>query len=182
MQAKYDVDSIGHFGLAIKNYCHFTSPIRRYPDLQIHRIIHDDIRNRLDSKKISEYVNSLDQVALHSSYRERVAVSTQRSVFKYKIIELMSSKIGEKFTGTISGITSWGMYVELDNMCEGLIRLADIKGDYFEFDETYIILVGEKTGKKYVYGDKVNVIIKDINLKARTIDFILDTHGQEDNS
>ena len=172
-RARYDTVCIGHFGLAAKYYTHFTSPIRRYPDLQIHRIIKENIRNGLSSRRIEHYRNILDDVALQSSKMERRAEEAERETVKYKKCEYMLNHIGEEFDGIISGVTSFGIFVELENTVEGFIRMSDLEGDYFEYNEAGYELVGEFTKKKFVLGQKVRVKVYDIDRLAKRIDFKL---------
>ena len=148
-QAKYTVDCTGHFGLAAKYYCHFTSPIRRYPDLQIHRIIKDRLRNRMTEKRKEHDEKILPEVAKQSSERERRAEEAERETIKLKKAQLMSEHIGETFTGVISSVTGWGMYVELPNTVEGMVHITSLTDDYYRFVEETYELMGEATGKQY---------------------------------
>ncbi len=179
-QAKYSVSCEGHFGLAMKYYCHFTSPIRRYPDLQIHRIIKENIRGKLVSGRISHYNKILPEVADRSSQLERRADDSEREVEKLKKAEYMEQFIGESFDGIISGLSSWGMYVELPNTVEGMIRVADIPGDYYYFDEERYSMVGERTGKMYKFGSKIRVTVASVDKLLKTIDFVI--AEEEDNT
>lgn len=172
-QAKYTTACTGHFGLAAKYYCHFTSPIRRYPDLQIHRIIKDSIRGRLKPEKVAWYAEHLDGVAAQSSITERRAQEAERETDKMKMAEYMSYHLEEVFTGRISGVTAWGIFVELPNTVEGLVRLADMIDDYYRFDEEQYQIVGEHSGRAYRLGDPVRVRVKGADAAARTIDFSL---------
>ncbi len=176
-QAKYSVSCEGHFGLAMKYYCHFTSPIRRYPDLQIHRIIKENIRGKLVSGRISHYNKILPEVADMSSQLERRADDSEREVEKLKKAEYMEQFIGESFDGIISGLSSWGMYVELPNTVEGMIRVADIPGDYYYFDEEHYSMVGERTGKMYKFGSKIRVTVASVDKLLKTIDFVIAEEG-----
>lgn len=171
-QAKYATECEGHFGLACDYYTHFTSPIRRYPDLQIHRIIKDDLRGRLDAKKISHYEEILPAVATSTSKSERKADETERETIKLKKAQYMEKHINEIFEGVISGVTNWGIYVELENTVEGLVHVSTLKG-FYRFDEAHYELVGEDTGITYRLGEKVKVMVKDIDLSLRTVDFII---------
>ena len=170
-QAKYTTVSTGHFGLATNYYCHFTSPIRRYPDLQIHRIIKDNLRGRMDAKKIAHYEKILDDVASHSSKTERRAEEAERETDKLKKVEYMSERIGECFEGVISGVTEWGFYVELPNTIEGLVHVTSLKDDYYHYDERSYELVGETTNHRYKLGQKVKVMVEATDKLLRTIDF-----------
>ena len=183
-QAKYTTGCEGHFGLAMKYYCHFTSPIRRYPDLQIHRIIKENLHGALTDKRISHYEQILPEVTAEASRLERRADDAEREVEKMKKAEYMEQFIGETFDGVISGVTSWGMYVELPNTIEGMVRVADIPGDYYYFEEERYQMVGEKTGKIYKLGQKVRVTVSAVDKLLRTIDFELNEedeneHGEE---
>lgn len=170
-QARYATVSTGHFGLATKYYCHFTSPIRRYPDLQIHRIIKDNLRARMNEKKIKHYESILNEVASHSSEMERRADEAERETEKMKKVEYMQERTGEKFDGVISGITGWGLYVELPNTIEGLIHISALKDDYYYYDEDAYELVGEHTNKRYKLGEKIRVRVTGTDKIQRTIDF-----------
>ena len=173
-QARYEPTCDGHFGLAAKYYCHFTSPIRRYPDLQIHRIIHDCIRGRMTPERIQHYNDILEEVARQSSVTERRATECERETEKLKKAEYMYERIGQEFEGKISSVTSWGMYVELPNTIEGLVRAADMTDDYYSFDETKQAMVGRLSGKIYRLGDTVTVYVKDADLRMHTVDFSLE--------
>lgn len=179
-QAKYTVECTPHFGLACDYYCHFTSPIRRYPDLQIHRIIKDWIRGRLSSKKVEHYEEILSQVASQSSRLERRAEEAERETNKLKKVQYMEQHLGETFEGVISSITQWGMYVELPNTIEGMVHVSKIPGDYFLYDEQSYEMVGRDTGIKYKLGQKVQVQVEQTDRFLRTIDFIL-VEGEEEN-
>ncbi|MDD2971881.1 MAG: ribonuclease R [Lachnospiraceae bacterium] len=178
-QAKYTIESTGHFGLACEYYCHFTSPIRRYPDLQIHRIIKDSLRNRMNANRIEKYKGKLPEVAKHSSEMERRADEAERETDKLKKVEFMEDKIDEIYEGVISGITNWGIYVELPNTIEGMIRVADLPGDYFTYDENAYEMVGQGTGKTYKLGQKITVQVHATDKIARTIDFVVPDEEKE---
>lgn len=171
-QAKYSTACTGHFGLAAKYYTHFTSPIRRYPDLQIHRIIKENLRGRLDDKRTAHYDRILPEVTVQCSSMERRAEEAERETDKLKKCEYMSKRIGEEFDGVISGITNWGLYVELPNTVEGLIHVNELHGDYYVFDEERIELVGEMTKITYKLGQKIRVQVTGTDKLAKTIDFI----------
>jgi ribonuclease R len=171
-QAKYTVSNTGHFGLAAKYYTHFTSPIRRYPDLQIHRIIKENLRSGLAGKRISHYDKILQQVAVQSSAMERRADEAERETIKLKKCEYMSRHIGEEFDGVISGVTNWGLYVELSNTVEGLIHVNQLQDDYYHFDEEHYELVGEMTRKTFKLGQPIRVMVLGADKLLRTIDFI----------
>ena len=179
-QAKYTVDCTGHFGLACDYYCHFTSPIRRYPDLQIHRIIKDWIRGRMKSKKIEHYEEILTQVASQSSRLERRAEEAERETNKLKKVEYMERHIGEVFTGVVSGVTQWGIYVELPNTVEGMVHVSKLPGDYFLYDEQAYEMVGRDTGIKYKLGQTVKVSVENTDKFLRTIDFLIADEDAEE--
>lgn len=172
-QAKYTIDSSGHFGLACQYYCHFTSPIRRYPDLQIHRIIKEQIRGRLKENRLEHYDAILPEVAKHSSEMERRAEEAERETDKLKKVEYMSERIGEIYEGVISSITAWGVYVELPNTIEGMIHVSMLPGDYFYYDEQAYEMVGQATNKRYKLGEKITVRVNDTDKLSRTIDFVI---------
>ena len=173
-QAKYTTECSGHFGLAAKYYCHFTSPIRRYPDLQIHRIIKDNLRGRLMREGRTEhYAEILDEVARQSSVCERRADEAERESDKLKKAEYMSYHLGEEFEGIISGVTGWGLYVELPNTVEGLVHVNTLRDDYYIFDQETYELRGEMTKKVYKLGDKVRVRVADADKVLKTVDFEL---------
>lgn len=171
-QAKYTTTCDGHFGLSTKYYCHFTSPIRRYPDLQIHRIIKENLRGGLREKRITHYERILPEIAKQSSLSERRADEAEREVEKLKKVEYMSQFIGEEFEGVISGVTAWGMYVELPNTVEGMVRLADLHDDFYIYDEEHYMLVGEHTKHTYKLGEKITVQVADTDKLLKTIDFL----------
>ncbi len=172
-QARYETQCKGHFGLAAKYYCHFTSPIRRYPDLQIHRIIRDTLRGRMKPEKLEHYAEILDDVAVQCSNTERRADEVERETEKLKKAQYMQAHIGEEFEGIISSVTGWGLYVELPNTVEGLVRIAEIRDDYYTYDEENHTLQGKLSGKLYRLGDTVRVKMSAADLRARTIDFEL---------
>ena len=173
-QAKYTTECSGHFGLAAKYYCHFTSPIRRYPDLQIHRIIKDNLRGRLMREGRTEhYAEILDEVARQSSVCERRADEAERESDKLKKAEYMSYHLGEEFEGIISGVTGWGLYIELPNTVEGLVHVNTLRDDYYVFDQESYELRGDMTKKVYKLGDKVRVRVADADKMLKTVDFEL---------
>ena len=180
-QAKYTTECSGHFGLAAKYYCHFTSPIRRYPDLQIHRIIKDNLRGRLMREGRTEhYAEILDEVARQSSVCERRADEAERESDKLKKAEYMSYHLGEEFEGIISGVTGWGLYVELPNTVEGLVHVNTLRDDYYIFDQETYELRGEMTKKVYKLGDKVRVRVADADKMLKTVDFELVSDIRDD--
>ena len=170
-QAKYTTINTGHFGLATNYYCHFTSPIRRYPDLQIHRIIKDNLRGRMNAGKIDHYEKILPEVAKHSSEMERRADEAERETDKLKKVEYMEERIGQVFEGVISGVTEWGFYVELPNTIEGLVHVTTLTDDYYHYQEATYEMVGEATNHRYKLGQKVKVMVMGTDRLLRTIDF-----------
>ena len=170
-RAQYATDCSGHFGLAAPYYCHFTSPIRRYPDLQIHRIIKENLRGRLTAERVEHYEAILSEVAKHSSETERRADEAERETVKLKKVDYMERHIGEEYDGVISGITAYGLYVELANTVEGLVHVNSLEGDFYEFDENASKLRGVRTGLAYRLGEKVRVRVKGTDRLCRTIDF-----------
>lgn len=173
-QARYTTECSGHFGLAARYYCHFTSPIRRYPDLQIHRIIRDNIRGRLQREgKTEHYREILEQVAEQSSVCERRAQEAERESDRLKKAEYMSYHLGEAFEGIISGVTSYGFYVELSNTVEGLVHVTTLSDDYYAFDEENYELRGEMSKKIYHLGQKIRVRVADADAMTRTVDFVV---------
>ena len=170
-QAKYSTTCSGHFGLATKYYCHFTSPIRRYPDLQIHRIIKENLRGGITEKRIKHYQGILPMISEQSSATERRADEAERETDKIKKVEYMEQHLGEEFEVVVSGITNWGMYVELPNTVEGMIRITDILDDYYYYDEEKYELVGEATKRTFQLGQHVRVVVKKTDRLLRQIDF-----------
>jgi len=172
-QARYTTDCSGHFGLAAKYYCHFTSPIRRYPDLQIHRIIKDCLRGRMNERKLRHYNSILPEVAKSSSELERRAEEAERETDKLKKAEYMLKYIGETFEGVISGMNSYGIFVELPNTVEGMVNVASMKDDYYTYNERSFELIGERKNKHYKLGQRVKVQIAGADILRRTVDFEL---------
>lgn len=172
-QAKYTVACTGHFGLASQYYCHFTSPIRRYPDLQIHRIIKEQLRGKLSEERIKHYAERLPEVAEHSSKMERRAEEAERETDKLKKAEYMEERIGEIYEGVIAGITQWGIYVELPNTVEGLLHVSTLPGDYFYYDEDAYEMVGKESGIVYKLGQRITVQVGSVDRFARTVDFMI---------
>ena len=170
-QAKYSPENTGHFGLAAKYYTHFTSPIRRYPDLQIHRIIKDDLRGRMREERIAHYEKILPEVAQQSCVTERRAEEAERETVKLKKVEYMKERIGEEFDGVISGITRWGAYVELENTIEGLVHVTNMYDDHYEYFEEQYELIGAHTRNIYKLGQPVRVRVLGVHRLQRTIDF-----------
>lgn len=170
-RARYTTECNGHFGLAVQYYTHFTSPIRRYPDLQIHRIISEIAEGRFDARREDHYINILNDVATQTSSTERRADEAERETDKLKKAEFMKGHIGEFWHGVISGITNFGIFVELPNTCEGMIRLQTMD-DYYILDEKNNMLVGEMSGQTYSLGDKIDIYVDHVDLAQRTVDFL----------
>jgi ribonuclease R len=170
-QARYTTACSGHFGLAADYYCHFTSPIRRYPDLQIHRIIKENLRGRMNEKRREHYEEILPEVAKQSSKMERRAEEAERETIKQKKAEYMEQFVGEEFEGVISGVTEWGFFVELPNTVEGLVRVTELRDDFYQFYEDTYELVGEATGRRYKLGQKIAVRLIAADRLMRTVDF-----------
>lgn len=171
MQARYTAENGGHFGLAAKYYCHFTSPIRRYPDLEIHRMIKKMLHGELDEKASVYYRRKMPDWAKHCSKQERVAEDAERDTDALKKVEFMEDKVGQIYEGIISGVTNWGIYVELPNTIEGMVALSQMDDDYYEFDEKKMLVFGKRTKKSYRLGDKVVVSVAKVDRMMRTIDF-----------
>ncbi len=171
--ARYESENDGHFGIASKYYCHFTSPIRRYPDLFIHRIISKYLENNyeLSEKQKEKYEKQAEQYAKTSSDREKIATKVERDSIDIKMAEYMKDRIGEEYEGMVSSVTSFGIFVELDNTVEGLIRFENLGDEYFEYDEEHKQLTGEKTGITYKIGDRVKIKVINANKETRQIDF-----------
>ncbi|MBM7571037.1 ribonuclease R [Aquibacillus albus] len=171
-QAKYDPNSIGHFGLATDFYTHFTSPIRRYPDLIVHRLIRTYLVNKqLDEKTQQHWKEKMPDIARHSSEKERAAVDAERETDDLKKAEYMQDKIGEEFDGVISSVTNFGLFVELPNTVEGLVHVSYLTDDYYYFDERSYAMIGERTGNIFRIGDATTVKVANVNLEERVIDF-----------
>lgn len=173
-QARYAPDCAGHFGLASRYYCHFTSPIRRYPDLQIHRIIKQYLREKLDEDKREHYLEILDAVASRCCVTERRANEAERECEKLKKAQYMEEHVGESFLGVVSGVTSFGIYVELENTVEGLVSVSDLPGDYYKYEESGYRLVGERTGRCFSLGQRLTVVVKRANKYLKYVDFALE--------
>ena len=172
-RAEYTPECKGHFGLSAKYYCHFTSPIRRYPDLQIHRIIKENIHGKLNEKYIRHYNTILPDITKNCSINERRADDAERDTEKLKKVEYMRSYIGEEFEGVISSVTGWGMYVELPNTIEGMVHVSNMEDDHYIYDEPTYSLVGEHTKKTYKLGQSVKVRVVHTDKMTKTIDFVL---------
>lgn len=172
-QAKYSPDCSEHFGLAAKYYTHFTSPIRRYPDLQIHRIIKENLNSGISDRRLKHYENILEEVCKQSSQMERRADEVERETNKYKKCEYMLKFLGDEFSGVISGVNAHGIYVELENTIEGMVRLSDLRDDYYEYIEKEYAVVGAASGKTYKLGQRVEVCVERVDKLTKTIDFIM---------
>ncbi len=173
-KAIYSPQNIGHFGLALQYYCHFTSPIRRYPDLLIHRIIKEVLtQGYLSQQRMEKLQEGLYHIAEHSSLQERRAMEAERDSVDLKKMEFMQDKIGQVFEGIINGVTNYGLYVELPNTVEGLVHVENLKDDYYHFNESQVCLIGESTRKVYRFGEQVRVIVDRVNLDERQLDFVL---------
>lgn len=179
-QARYSPICSGHFGLAANYYCHFTSPIRRYPDLQIHRIIKENLRGRFNEARRTHYEAILPEVAKHTSEMERRADEAERETIKQKKVEYMEGHIGEVFSGVISGVTEWGFFVELANTVEGLVRVTSLTDDFYEYYEDSYELVGQATNRRYKLGQRIRVRVEQADRLMRTIDFSIATEGDTD--
>ena len=177
-QARYTPENTGHFGLAANYYTHFTSPIRRYPDLQIHRIIKDNLRGRMNEDKMAHYHSILPDVTKHASEMERRADEAERETIKLKKVEYMQQHLGEVFEGVISSITKWGMYVELENTIEGLVHVANMTDDHYDYYESRYEMVGARRGKVYKLGQKILVRVAAADKLMRTIDFEIVKEGE----
>lgn len=177
-QARYSADNAGHFGLAAKFYTHFTSPIRRYPDLIVHRLLSELLpTGKISTARTEQLKKVLPEIALNASTRERVAADAERDTVDMKKIEYMAQFVNAEFTGVISGVTAFGLFVELDNGVEGLVHVSSMANDYYEYAENQYALIGQRTNKVYRIGDQVTVILMRADIKERIIDFILKDNG-----
>jgi ribonuclease R len=174
-KAKYSTDVKGHFGLAFNHYTHFTSPIRRYPDMMVHRMLQHYLD---DGKHLNK--NEYEDKCEHSSEREKRAADAERASIKYKQVEFMAAAEKKPFEGLISGVTEWGIYVEIiETKCEGMIRMSDMTDDFYEFDEKNYRLVGRRKRKVYTLGDKINVLVKKTDIDKRLIDLVFADRSEE---
>ncbi|PJI07628.1 MULTISPECIES: ribonuclease R [Clostridium] len=179
-QARYSPECSGHFGLAARYYCHFTSPIRRYPDLMIHRVIKEYINGQMDEKRSKKLIGTVDYAAIQSSQMERVAQEAEREVDSLKKAEYMADRIGEEYDGIISSVTNFGIFVQLPNTIEGLVHISELTDDYYVYDEKYLSLVGERTKKIYKLGDEVRIRVEKVDLDSHEIYFKLTDSSDED--
>lgn len=182
MKAKYSPECVGHFGLASKYYCHFTSPIRRYPDLMIHRIIKEVINGGLSEKRTERLKKEVEIASKQSSDMERVAMEAEREVDDLKKAEYMNERIGQEFEGIISSVTNFGLFVELPNTVEGLVHMSSLDDDYYVFDERHLTLVGERTKKMYKLGEAVKIVVSKVDLASHEVyfDILKDAEEEED--
>ena len=172
-KAKYTTNSVGHFGLAFEHYTHFTSPIRRYPDVMVHRLL----QHYLEGGK-SECAESIEKLCLHSTEREKRAADAERASIKFKQVEFMQSRLGEDFEGVVSGVTEWGLFVEItETKCEGLIRITDLEDDFYDFDQKQLVIVGRNNKRRFTLGDKVFVKVVKTDIDRRTMDLLLEEEG-----
>lgn len=180
MRARYSPECVGHFGLAARYYCHFTSPIRRYPDLVIHRIIKEVLHNgKLPEKRVVQLAAFVDHASSRSSEREQLATEAERAVDSIKKAEFMADKIGQEFDGIVSGVIAYGFFVELPNTVEGMVHVSALDDDYYDFDREAYALVGRRTKKRYRLGDPVKVKVEKVNTEEHLVNFVLagDTQG-----
>ncbi|MEN6315870.1 MAG: ribonuclease R [Clostridiaceae bacterium] len=173
-KARYSHQNLGHFGLAAKFYCHFTSPIRRYPDLIIHRLMKEELKESLSDKREEELTLKLPEIARQCSERERAADEAERETEDLKKVEFMKDHVGEVFDGIISNVTSFGMFVELENTIEGLVKVSNMEDDYYIFDSAHYCLTGERTKKNYRIGDMIRVRLSRADVAARQLDFMIE--------
>ncbi len=170
-KAEYKPENLGHFGLAFKYYCHFTSPIRRYPDFTIHRIIKDTISGKIGRQDLKVLRDETKETSVQSSLMERRAMEAERAVEDMKKCEFMKDRIGETFIGLVSGVTNGAIFVELDNTVEGVLPLANLKDDYYMYIEKMFCVVGERTRKKISLGDEMKVTIRNVDVRTSRIEF-----------
>ena len=172
-KATYETECSGHFGLALKYYCHFTSPIRRYPDLMIHRVIKTILKGKLDEKGIKKFIEKCAAAAEHSSATERKAIEIEREAERLKMAEYMLERVGIEYDGIISGVTGFGIYVQLDNCVEGMVRYETMRDDYYDYEPEKYRAIGERTHKTYTLGDRVRIKVDSVYIREREINFIM---------
>lgn len=172
-QARYQSENTGHFGLAADEYTHFTSPIRRYPDLWVHRVLTTYLEGRLDEQTLSRWRSKVSVVGEVSSLREREAMDAERDSVALKEAQFMADKLGEQYDAVISGVTNFGLFVELPNLIEGLVRLEDLPSDYWVFDPVRYRLKGQRTGREYQLGQTVRAEVIRVDVAMKRIDFRL---------
>ena len=167
-KAYYSTNNFGHYGLAFSDYSHFTSPIRRYPDLMVHRLLHSYLNGKQPGNKVK-----LEQDCEHCSNQEKNASRAERDSIKYKQVEFLVDKVNHEFEGLITGVSKWGIYVEIiENKCEGMVSLKDMEGDYYHLDEENYCVVGHRTRKVFKMGDKVKIRVKSVNLSKKQLDYV----------
>ncbi|NLB80740.1 MAG: ribonuclease R [Clostridiaceae bacterium] len=171
-KARYSDENLGHFGLASEYYCHFTAPIRRYPDVIVHRILHEWLQGKLDKKQVARFKKTVKEAATQSSETEIFAVETEREYTGYKLCEYMEGQIGQTFNGYISSVTSFGFFVQLPSTIEGLVGMSNLDDDYYVYDQATLTLTGRHTGNKYVMGQHITVQLIKVSTELRQIDFI----------
>jgi ribonuclease R len=178
-KAVYQTDNLGHYGLSFDYYTHFTSPIRRYPDMMVHRLL---FRYLNDTEDQGPDKGKLEQYCKHSSDMEKRAAEAERASTRYKMAEYLSERVGEQFDGVITGVTEWGIYVEIKaNKCEGMVRLKDMSDDFYYFDEKKYCVIGRRKNKMYRLGDDVEIIVNKVDLPTRQIDFLMvETEGDNE--
>ena len=170
-QARYSENNEGHFGLAAENYTHFTSPIRRYPDLLVHRLIREIGEGKTPANILQKWEDKIPEIAEHSSHRERRAVDAEREVEKMKKAEFMEEHVGEEYEGIIASVTRFGMFIELENTIEGLVHISTLKGDYFNYQERMLALIGERSGLTFKIGQPIKIKVVKADRMTGEIDF-----------
>ncbi len=171
-KARYAEHPLGHFGLALKNYCHFTSPIRRYPDLVVHRAIKASLSDGADRGELERMEEQVHAMGEHTSRRERIAMEAERAVDDLLKAQYMEQYIGQPFTGVITSVMDFGIFVELPNTAEGMIRITSLDDDYYVYDEKLLRLTGKHTKKTFAIGDEIDIIVGGVNLDMRRVEFI----------
>jgi ribonuclease R len=172
-KAEYSEENKGHFGLGFDCYCHFTSPIRRYPDLAIHRIIKKSLHSRLSAKEIERLAAKVPNISVQSSERERLAMEAERAVEDIKKAEYMMERLGKEYNGVVSGVTPNALFVELDNTIEGVVPLSTMDDDFYEYYEKLYCVIGERTKKRYNLGDEVKIMVHAVDTSIPRVEFLL---------